>query len=48
MSYYWQLAFERCQLNAQLYEEPEKPNDALSYLKNSVGGRYIQINKEIL
>merc|ERR1712039_331262 len=21
-----------------LYEEPEKPNDALSYLKNSVGG----------
>merc|ERR1719466_636231 len=22
----------------QLYEEPEKPSDALSYLKNSVGG----------
>ena len=45
----WQLIFELCQLNAQLYEEPEKPNDALSYLKNSVGGRYIwQINKEIL
>ena len=27
--------------DVQLYEEPEKPNDALSYLKNSVGGRYL-------